>query len=203
VAEHKTKSSNDTARLEAFSDGVFAIAITLLILEIRLPGTGRLWPELAGAWPSYVAYVLSFVTIGIMWANHHTIFRLIARCTHGLIVANLLLLMTISFLPFSTHVLAEHLKAGGDDKKIGAIFYSGTFILIAIAFQILWQTVSYRNRLIAEGSEEAADEITKGYRLGIPMYTVSTALAFWNANVSIAFVGAMALFWLVPRGRDG
>ena len=81
---------NDTARLEAFSDGVFAIAITLLVLEVRVPGgSGSLAHKLADAWPSYLGYVVSFVTIGIMWANHHAVFRLIARTTHGLIVVYL------------------------------------------------------------------------------------------------------------------
>src|SRR5919108_1729971 len=114
-------TENDTARLEAFSDGVFAIAITLLVLEIRLPeGEGPLWNVLGELWPSYLAYVLSFVTIGIMWANHHAIFRLIARASHGLIVANLFLLMTIAFLPFPTGVLAEHLPHAGIDQRSAA-----------------------------------------------------------------------------------
>ena len=82
----------ETTRLEAFSDGVFAIAITLLIIEVRLPaGGGPLARRLAEAWPDYLAYVVSFVTIGVMWANHHSLFHLIARCTHGLVVANALL----------------------------------------------------------------------------------------------------------------
>jgi uncharacterized membrane protein len=197
-----TTTDNDTARLEAFSDGVFAIAITLLILEIRLPEThGSLSHLLGELWPSYLAYVLSFATIGIMWANHHSIFRLIARTTHGLIVANLLLLMTISFLPFPTGVLAEHLSEGGADQRSAALFYSGTFIVIAIAFQILWQTAGRTYRLIVPGREAAADEITRSYRLGIPMYTVSTLLALWEPIASVVVVGAIALFWLIPRGR--
>jgi uncharacterized membrane protein len=198
-------TDNDTARLEAFSDGVFAIAITLLVLEIHLPDGSGLAKQLGHLWPSYLAYVLSFVTIGIMWANHHGIFRLIGPASHGLIVANLLLLMTISFLPFPTHVLAEHLRASGAeqmaDQRAAAIFYSGTFILIAIAFQVLWQTAGRRNRLILPGRERAADEITKSYRWGVPMYTASTLLAFWKPIASVVMVGAIALFWLVPRGR--
>lgn len=195
-------TDNDTARLEAFSDGVFAIAITLLVLEIRLPeGHGTLTHRIGDLWPSYLAYVLSFVTIGIMWANHHAIMRLIGRCTHGLIVANLFLLMTISFLPFPTNVLADHLREGGSDQRTGALFYSGTFIVIAIAFQVLWRTAGRNNRLILSGHERAADEITRSYRLGIPMYTASTLLALWKPIASVVLVGAIALFWLIPRGR--
>jgi uncharacterized membrane protein len=195
-------ADNDTARLEAFSDGVFAIAITLLVLEVRLPDVeGSLSHLLGELWPSYLAYVLSFATIGIMWANHHAIFRLIARASHGLVVANLFLLMTISFLPFPTGVLAEHLSHAGDDQRSAALFYSGTFVVIAVAFQILWQTAGRNHRLIVPGHEAAADEITRSYRLGIPMYTASTLVAVWSPMASVALVGAIALFWLIPRGR--
>lgn len=198
----KQAEANDTARLEAFSDGVFAIAITLLVLEIRLPtGRASLAYELANLWPSYIAYVLSFVTIGIMWANHHAIFRLISRATHVLIVANLLLLLMVAFLPFPTKVLAEHLRHTGPDQRTAALFYSGTFILIAIAFQVLWQTAGRGYRLIAPGLKSAADEITKSYRWGVPAYSLSTLLALVSVPASVAFVGAMALYWLVPRGR--
>lgn len=199
-----TQHDNDTVRLEAFSDGVFAIAITLLVLEIRLPDTHAPLSELLGGlWPSYLAYVLSFTTIGIMWANHHAIFRLIGRASHGLIVANLFLLMTISFLPFPTGVLAEHLPHAGVDQRSAALFYSGTFIVIAIAFQVLWGTAGRNHRLILPGCERAADEITKSYRWGIPMYAASTLLALWEPMASVVLVGAIALFWLIPRGRAG
>ncbi len=194
--------SNDTARLEAFSDGVFAIAITLLVLEVRVPGgNGTLAHKLADAWPGYIGYAISFVTIGIMWANHHSVFRLIARTTHGLIVGNLLLLLTVAFLPFPTTVLAEHLRHGGADQRTAAVFYSGTFILIAIGFQVLWQVASRGNRLILPGREAAADQISRSYRWGVPSYVVSTLLALWKPPAGLALVGAMALFWTIPRGR--
>src|SRR5260370_13608306 len=108
----RTVAAVETGRLEAFSDGVFAIAITLLILEVHVGGQAgaSLARQLAHAWPSYTGYVISFVTIGIMWANHHSMFRLIDRSTHGLVVANLLLLLCVSFVPFPTKVLAS---AGG------------------------------------------------------------------------------------------
>jgi uncharacterized membrane protein len=195
-------AANDTARLEAFSDGVFAIAITLLVLEIRLPsGHATLAHKLADTWPSYLGYVTSFVTIGIMWANHHAIFRLIARTTHGLIVGNMLLLMCVAFLPFPTTVLADHVRHAGSDQTAATVFYSGTFIVIAIAFQVLWRVASQSNRLIIPGAEAAAEQITRSYRWGIPSYTVSTLIALFSAPASLALVGAMALYWLIPRGK--
>ena len=197
-----TAQSNDTARLEAFSDGVFAIAITLLVLEVRVPaGSAPLAHKLAYAWPSYIGYVISFVTIGIMWANHHSVFRLIGRTTHGLIVGNLVLLLTVGFLPFPTAVLAEHLRHAGPDQRTAAVFYSGTFIIIAIGFQALWQVASKGNRLILAGREAAAEQISRSYRWGVPSYVVSTLLALWKPAAGLALVGAMALFWLIPRGQ--
>jgi uncharacterized membrane protein len=106
-----------TERLEAFSDGVFAIAITLLILEVQLPdGSGSLTHRLGEAWPDYMAYVTTFVTIGIMWANHHAIFRLITHAGHGIVVANLFLLLAVSFLPFPAKILGEELGHHGADQ---------------------------------------------------------------------------------------
>ena len=198
-----TLEQNDTARLEAFSDGVFAIAITLLVLEVRVPGgSGTLAHKLGYAWPSYLGYVISFVTIGIMWANHHAVFRLIGRTTHGLVVGNLLLLLTVGFLPFPTTVLADHLRHAGADQRTAAVFYSASFIFIAFGFQVLWQVASRGNRLILSGREAAAEQITRSYRWGIPSYTVSTLLALWRPIFGLALVGAMAIFWLIPRGQS-
>ncbi len=112
-------AESSTTRLEAFSDGVFAIAITLLILEIKVPAAaeiaalGGLWAALAERWPSYVGYILSFFVIGIMWVNHHALFTHIRRIDRLLLLANLLMLMTASFLPYPTAVLAEHLSRPG------------------------------------------------------------------------------------------
>src|SRR5713101_5243415 len=134
----------DTKRLEAFSDGVFAIAITLLILEVRLPAPARpsetLAHRLGQTWPSFLAYIISFVTIGIMWANHHSIFRLVDRSTHGLVVANLLLLLCIALVPFPTLVLGENLRAGHADQHTAAFFYSASFAVTAVFFNLLWHT---------------------------------------------------------------
>src|SRR5215213_1524402 len=135
--------SVETTRLEAFSDGVFAIAVTLLIIEVRLPpaAPGRtLVDRLGEAWPSYLSYVISFVIIGIMWANHHGIFRLINRTSHGLVVANLFLLLCVAALPFPTAILAEHLGHAGPDQKTAAVVYSGAFTVTAVFYNILWRT---------------------------------------------------------------
>src|SRR6266568_6692942 len=116
----------DTGRVEAFSDGVFAIAITLLILIIEPPKSGvNLGHELLRLWPSYLAYAASFLTIGIMWVNHHTIFRHFARVDRPLLLLNILLLMLIAFVPFPTRVVAEHALTTGD-RKAAALLYGIT-----------------------------------------------------------------------------
>jgi TMEM175 potassium channel family protein len=190
----------ETGRLEAFSDGVFAIAITLLIIEVRVPeGHAPLLDRLANAWPSYVAYLISFVTIGIMWANHHGIFQLIERTSHGLIVANLLLLLWVAFLPFPTKVLGEHLLATLEDRRTAALFYNGSFFVTAVFYNLLWQTAARGNRLIARGHEAAAAQVSRRFWPGAPLYLSATLLALWSVPVSIGLNGAIALFYLLPR----
>jgi uncharacterized membrane protein len=197
--EAKPSPGEDTLRLETLSDGVFAIAMTLLILEIKLPEGHSLHQQLLRAWPSYAAYALSFITIGIMWANHHGIFRLIERTTHGLVVANLMLLLFVAFLPFPTSILAEHLQEKSHDANVAAIFYNGAFLATAVFYNVLWQTAARGHRLIVDGSQDAADEVTRRFRPGVPLYAVATAIGFWNVGAAVAANGAIAAFYLLPR----
>jgi uncharacterized membrane protein len=201
---HPTPGS--TTRLEAFSDGVFAIAITLLVLEIRLPPeadiehAGGLTTALLALWPSYAGYMVSFVTIGIMWANHHEVIRLIARVDHGLIVWNLLLLMAISFTPFPTAVMAEHLPHPGWDRNVAVAFYCGSFTLTAIFYNLLWRHAAARRRLIhADVSDARVRAITRAYAPGMFVYGLATALAFASVPAALAIVGGLALFYILPR----
>jgi uncharacterized membrane protein len=195
-----------TTRLEAFSDGVFAIAITLLVLEIRLPPAaevehaGGLASALLALWPSYAAYVVSFVTIGIMWANHHEVIRLVSRADHGLIVWNLLLLMAISFTPFPTAVMAEHLPHAGWDRTVATAFYCGSFTLTALFYSLLWRTISHRRRLIhAHVSDERVRAITRAYAPGTFIYGAATLVAFVSVPAALAIVAGLALFYILPK----
>jgi len=188
----------DTQRLETFSDGVFAIAVTLLILDVRVPaGHGSLAHGLWQAWPGYLGYVLSFVI------NHHSIFRLIDRTTHGLVVANLLLLLCVAFLPFPTKVLGEHLQGSGADQRTATIFYSGSFFVTALFYNAVWQVASRRNRLIAPGSEAAAAEVTRRFNYGPPSYLLATVVAIVSAPASLAVDGALALLYILPQRDPG
>jgi uncharacterized membrane protein len=129
----KEQTEKETARIEAFSDGVFAIAITLLVLEIKVPHEAGhdLWKLLLAQWPSYFAFVTSFATIGIMWLNHHRMFSLIARTNPMLLILNGVLLLGVTFVPYPTAVVAAYL--GHDGARAAACFLAITYIGIAIA----------------------------------------------------------------------
>lgn len=190
----------ETARIEAFSDGVFAIAITLLILEIKIPGvgTGDLSRQLLRQWPSYIAFVISFAFIGIMWINHHRLFTHIKRSNNALLFLNLLLLLGVTAVPFPTAVLAQHF--GQSDQRAAAILYHGTYFAIAIFFNLLWR---YANRhLLGEDADAStADKISAKYAVGPLLYLVCIALAWVNVPVSLLLNVALAVFFALPLHR--
>ena len=199
------REEKEVARVEAFSDGVFAIAATLLILEIKAPhGAGSdLGRALLAEWPSLMAFVTSFATIGIMWLNHHRLFGLVGRVSHLLLVLNGLLLLGVTFVPFPTAVLAEYLGQVGE--RTAAQFYSATFVLIAIAFNLLLRYVASPRRSpsllrVASDAPEVR-AIHAQYRMGPLFYVVALALAFWDARASVMTNLLLALFFAFPPRR--
>ena len=138
-----------TGRTEAFSDGVFAIAITLLILEVSVPEAAfdNLWRGIVDQWPSYLAYATSFITIGGLWLAHHGIFRRLQYANRQLMLINLLLLMAVSFLPFPTKLLAEAIDSS-DAERAAVIFYGGSLLVISLLFSALWGAVARDRRLL-------------------------------------------------------
>jgi uncharacterized membrane protein len=195
----------DTNRLEAFSDGVFAVAITLLVLNIKIPELdasgklldGELWPELGKQWPMLVAYVTSFATVGIMWLNHHRMFSHIKRTSTLLLLSNLLLLLVIVFIPVPTALLAEQLRY--PSEHAAAVIYSGTNILMAASFNLIWNHASRAGRLLGENVDmKSVSAISRQYMYGPLLYVVAFALAWISAPVCIAFNFLLALFFAVP-----
>ncbi len=191
----------ETGRIEAFSDGVFAIAITLLILEIKVPhlpdgsGASALGSALAALWPSYVAFLTSFLTIFIMWANHHAIFRLVRRSDARFVYTNGFLLLLVTFVPFPTAILAEYLERPA--APAAAAFYAGTFVAIGVAFWLLWQAaICDRRLLLPNVTEDVIAAFTKSYRVGVPGYLAATGAAFVNVFVSIGICAALAAYWI-------
>jgi uncharacterized membrane protein len=187
----------ETARIEAFSDGVFAIAITLLILEIKVPpATVDLGSQLLRQWPSYVAFVISFAFIGIMWINHHRLFTHIHRSNTVLLILNLLLLLGVCWVPYPTAVLAQHLSAG--DQKIAALLYHGSYFVIAIFFNVLWQYATHAGLLGHNANAAAAAKISRQYAFGPSLYLICIGLVWVNIPVSLLVNFALAIFFALP-----
>jgi TMEM175 potassium channel family protein len=200
LGEGENRVTTETARVEAFSDGVFAIAITLLILEIKIPSAGPtpLSLQLLRQWPSYVSFVISFAFIGIMWMNHHRLFTHIRRCNDGLLVLNLLLLLGVTAVPFPTAVLAAHLRQPGE--RTAVLLYNGTYVFIAICFNVLWRYASAEKRklLAADVDRRAVDHITRQYAFGPVFYLACFALAYVSVPASLILNGALACFFALP-----
>jgi uncharacterized membrane protein len=188
---------NESGRLEAFSDGVFAIAITLLILEIKVPedAGGGLWAALGEQWPSYAAYVVSFMVIGIMWVNHHQIFRFVARVDRTLMFLNLLLLMTVAALPWPAALLAAYLRDGGASHAAAAV-YSGLMVVMALTFQAVWWHLTKTGHLFDDRVDAPAARATRyRFALGTLVYPATLALSFVSAPVTLAVHGALAVYY--------
>lgn len=177
---------------------MFAIAITLLILEIKVPrqDQGHLAAALLRQWPSYLAFLMSFIYIGVMWINHHRMFTHIRKSNDVLLILNLLLLLGVTVVPFPTAVLAEHV--GGPDQKTAAVLYNATFFVIAVLFNVLWRYAVTHHLLDRSVSGAAADNISRQYAYGPIMYLLCLALAWINVRASIATNVALAIFFALP-----
>jgi uncharacterized membrane protein len=187
-----------TGRAEAFSDGVFAIAITLLVLSLVLSGHGTLTSQLLAAWPRYFAYVVSFLTIGIMWMNHHTILAHVARVDRPLLVINLLLLMGVVVIPFPTALVAENLTGPEDTAALAAVTYGLVMIAISLGFAGLWIYVA--THAAALGATVPPDALRKsipGFTGGLIGYVVATLIAaFVSALAAVIIFGLLAVYYL-------
>jgi uncharacterized membrane protein len=191
-----------TNRLEAFSDGVFAVAITLLVLEIHVPGGEHLWHDLKEEWPSFAAFFVSFWVIGIIWVNHHGVFDHLKRADRGVLYLNLLLLMTVVFIPFSTALMAEHLKSGADEE-VAALVYSGAFLALAIAFGLLWTYITrHRKSLGVELTDEQVRRTTLVFLIGNPIYAVAVVFAFISPAAVLVINALLAVYYLVVGIRS-
>jgi uncharacterized membrane protein len=187
------------ARIETLSDGIFAIAITLLIFTISQPATGgyaHLGNQLIERWPSFAAYVITFAVIGIMWLNHHSIFaHFEAVVDRPFFYLNLLLMMTIAFLPYPTGVFGEALRSG-QGARTAAFFYSATLTVNAIAWSALWLYASVGRRLLVPAFPESERRLsTTLFVSGTGAYAVSVLVALLNAYACLAFHALLAAYY--------
>ncbi len=198
-------AGRDTGRIEAFSDGVFAIAITLLVIEIGVPhlaGEGTtLSQTLAEQWPSYLGYAISFLQIGVIWANHHNRFRFIVRSDHILLFLNILFLMCVAFIPFTTALLAEYLRGSRAEQATAGAVYAGTLAVTAIFFTLLWLYAAGNYRLVSRNLDpNLLRAMTRRYVLGALAYLLTFALAFVSVTASLIVV--LALIFVLPEPGD-
>jgi uncharacterized membrane protein len=196
-----------TARLLAFSDGVFAIAITLLILSIGVPDikSGQSLPDaLLKEWPAYLSYLMSFVIIGIIWAQHHHLFSHIVRTDHIFLLINVFFLMWIAFVPFPTLLLAKYLS-NGHQQQLAMSIYAGTFLVGTIPFNLLWGYAAWKERLLARDADPVAvAKISRSFLLGPIAYLTDFALSFvpgWGVWASLILFFIIAMFYALSPVR--
>ena len=208
-----TRLLRESSRVEAFSDGVFAIAITLLVLTLAVPTYEKAAsaPELRRAlleqWPTYVAFVMSFLSILIMWASHHNIFSLIRRVDHVFLLLNGLVLMGVTLIPFPTQLLASHL--GHPGEGVAAEVYCVIALFISLAYNALWYWARRGGHLLEpDASPQTLRAVTRQYAVAPVVYLVALGSALVNVWPSIAiFVGASVYYAIptratVPLGED-
>ena len=194
-----------TGRVEAFTDGVIAVALTLLVLDLRVPepvAGGSLAHRLGELWPNYLAYVISFLAIGIMWINHHSMMRRLRAVDHAAMVLNLVLLLCIAGLPFTTSLFATYLQApsGG---HLAAVIYAGSFLVTSVVFLSLqWLLVARRPHLLREPltSSQQRAILLRG-TFAVPVYLVAALVGLLTPYLTLAVCIVLGLFYLVPSGR--
>ena len=196
-----------TNRLEAFSDGVLAVAITLLVLDIGVPQITRnetLLHALVHQWPHYAAYVTSFLTIGIIWINHHAMIGRLRIADHAILGLNLLLLLSIAVLPFATALMAAYLKES-NGQHLAAGVYAGAFLVMSIFFTILQRHIllSKPHMLTTPLSEARRRQILTRSIRGVGPYLLATAVAILSAYASLAICLAIAIYYALPIASGG
>ncbi len=200
----------DSRRAESFSDGVFAVAITILVFNLLPIGASvlssrQLTHELSRAWPQYAAYAISFLTIGIMWLNHHTLLSHVTRVDRPLLAINLFLLMGVVAIPFPTALIAEHLvgksAAGG---PVAAVVYGITMVAISVGYSGMWLYLeAHRERLGASARMRSPAAASVRFTVGLAGYVVATLLAaFVSATVALALYGVIAVYYLFDHLPD-
>jgi uncharacterized membrane protein len=191
----------ETGRVETFSDSVFAIAATLLVLTLHVPAThasdALLWHQLLSRWPTDVAFVIGFLSILIVWSNHHSVFNVIQRVDHTFLLLNGLLLLGITATPFTISLLADNL--GHPSERVGALVYSGVLLFVALAFVALWLYASRGRRLLSPdiGAAHVA-AVTRQFAIGPAAFALAFGVAFASAKASVALIIAIEIFYAIP-----
>jgi uncharacterized membrane protein len=180
-----------------------AFAITLLVLEIHVPEDAgdHLARELAAQWPSYLAYVVSFSVIGIIWVNHHAVVDHLSVANRPFMGINLFLLLWVALIPWPTRLMAQYMREGGAGEHVAALVYSGTMTMMGVSFGLLWSYASHDRRLLGSDLTDAQIAArTRRFMIGVPVYCASIVVALLSAPASIAIIAALALYYAAPQG---
>jgi uncharacterized membrane protein len=188
----------DRTRLEAFSDGVFAVAITLLALNLTVEGPGLQHQLYEHRW-SFAAYLLSFFIIGIIWVNHHVLIKSIALVDRTLLFLNLVLLIFVVLIPFSTATAAQYLPVGGEDVKVAMAMYSAVFLGMSAGFGSIFEWTLHGNHRIVPLPPQAHWPARLRFVGGSSVYAVAFVVSLFNAIVAFALIAVVALYYIVER----
>jgi uncharacterized membrane protein len=188
-----------TDRLKSFSDGVFAIAITLLVLELAVPAatSESLLRALANEWPSYLAYLVSFASIGAIWLQHSIVTDYLERADDAFLRINLALLLVVSFLPFPTKVIAEYMDAAAGER-VAVTVYGATLLAAFLLISILWRYGVRAQLVSADAGAEEVEVLTRRLTPGLAAYAVMIAVGLLAPRLAVFGYAALAVFFLVP-----
>jgi uncharacterized membrane protein len=192
---------NETARIEAFSDGIFSIAATLLVLELKHPSAALpFWQGVFNLWPGYLSFVLSFFFIGIMWISHHRLFVHVRKADDLLMAVNMLLLLGVVIVPYPTALMAESITSiNSSHSRDVAIFYNACYIAIALLFNLLWWVCRRRGLLDREIQHERVHQLTMRYAIGPVLYAACLGVTWWSVPLSLGMNAMIALYFLLPQ----
>lgn len=196
----------ETLRIEGFSDGVFAIAVTLLVLDLHFPEENSiqngndLLVFLKNQWPAFLAFILSFFSIFIMWVNHHKIFKQIYSRNSAIMFANGLILFLVSAVSYPTALLARYFDGGASSVVVA--LYTGIFVLINLAYNLLWFLATRNKKFLRPGiTDTAIKKIHNNYLYGLPIYVIALVLSFWIPALSLLIILGLWIFWALSSGK--
>ncbi len=191
----------ERGRLEAFSDGVIAVAITLLALDLAVagPGHGPLLRQLGEHWPSFIAYLISFFTIGIIWVNHHELVKNIAVVDRTILYLNLVLLLFVVAIPFATSTMAKYLTSNNQDAHVAMVIYGLAFEGMALSFAAIFVWTLGEGRLLQPVPEGARGAAWLRFSIGGAVYLVAIVVALISAPAALAVIGVVAVYYMFER----
>lgn len=196
----------ETGRIEAFSDGVFAIALTLLAIDLKAPllsaiNNASLAAALVERWTDYLAFVNSFAAVLLMWISHHGIFKIVRKTNTRFMLANGLVLFLVTAVPYPTSVLAKYILT--DAASASAAFYAGYSVLVNGAFILLWRVASRHKELLQDGvTDDQTRKISRGLMTALPIYAAAAMLAFVNPWITVAICTSLWIYWAITL-KDG